>query len=254
MRSRALAWLVLLVALVACGTGTRAKPSASAPRRTTALLAQNLALFQGEAQAVRLGFKAAASSTDIIVNFSPDTAQVALCPLADLADSLPPVATCKSVGSGVRETISSPGLGAIAIVLSGVTSAGANVLLEYDDVGRAVSALMPFIPAPEGASVCKDNGCNPFFEVRPIRNGLFTAKASWSGSAATLVMLQGSVLARSLTATGIPYREAALRRGSTSAQIRTQLTTPGEYALAIMQTAGSNTQALTDVRIDASWP
>jgi hypothetical protein len=201
-----------------------------------------------------LGFKSAAGSTDIIVTFSPDTAQVALCPLGHPADSLPPTTTCKPVGSGVRETISSPGLGALAIVLSGVTSARADVLLEYDDAGRAFSAIMPFIPAPPGASACKDNGCNPFFEVRPLRNGLFNAKAQWSGSPATLVMLQGSVLGRSLTATGIPYRVAASSPGSTSAQIRTQLTAPGEYALAIVHSAGPDAQALTDVRIDASWP
>jgi hypothetical protein len=134
-------------------------------------------------------------------------------------------------------------------VLSGATSAHVNVRLEFDEKDRQVSAVIPFVGSPPSAATCADNGCNPFFEVRPVKNGLFTARASWSGAAATLTMLQGSVVARSQTATGIPYRKAATQSGTTSAQIRTQLTAPGEYALALTQ-AGT----LRDVRIDASWP
>ena len=251
MKTRTLVLIVLALVLGACKSGGSpgATTSSTAPSTTTRVLAQNLALFEGEEQAVRLGFEPLAASTDVIVEFSPDTAQVALCPLVDPADTLPPVATCKSVGSGVRESISAPNLGALGIVLTGTASARANVLLEFDPRAREVTAIIPFVAAPAGASVCADNQCKPFFEIRPVKNGPFTATASWTGSPATLVMLQGSVLGRSLTATGIPYRKAAVQTGAASAEIRAQLTSPGEYALALTQSG-----ALRNVRIDASWP
>ena len=240
--------LALIVALGACTSSARPRAGrSSTSAATTTILAQNLALYEGETQAIRLGFEPASGSTDVIVDYTPDTAQVALCSLTAADGTMPPVASCKSVGSGVRETVSSPGLAALGIVLSGTSSARADILLEFDHVGRHVSAVIPFISG--GGGNCADNGCNPFFEVRPVRNGLFTASARWNGASATLVMLQGSVLARSQTATGIPYRKAAIQTGQTSASIRTQLTSPGEYALAITQTG-----TLRDVRIDASWP
>jgi hypothetical protein len=204
-------------------------------------------LFEGEDQAIRIGFQPSNASTDIIVNYTPDTAQVSACPLQAAGDTLPPVASCKPVGSGVRETVSSPGLGALGIVLSGAPSVRANVRLEFDDRDRTITAILPFLGEPAGQ--CADNGCNPFFEVRAIKNGLFRARATWTGASATLVMLQGSVVARSQTATGIPYRKAAVQTGTTSASIRTELTAPGEYALAIVQTG-----TLHNVQIDASWP
>jgi hypothetical protein len=250
MRLCALIAFVFVLGVGACSTGASPRATrSSAPEASTTVLAQNLALFEGEVQAVRLGFQPAENATDIIIDFTPDSAQIAICPLADPADTLPPVATCKSVGSGVRETISSPGLGAIGIVLTGTKSVRANVRLEFDDRGRKVTVIIPFIGGPPSAAECADNGCNPFFEIRPVKNGLFTASAHWTGATATLVMLQGSVVGRSQTATGVPYRKAALQNGKTSASVRTQLTAPGEYALALVQ-AGT----LRNVRIDASWP
>ena len=245
------ACLAVGLMLAACTGGVPAKQS-GVP--TVKLLAQNLSLFPGSAQAVRIGFQTASGSADIIVDLTPDTASVAVCPLTAAGASMPPVTTCKDIGSGVREPITSGGLAAIGLVLLSVQSARANVRLEYDDGGHQVSVQISFLPAPEGVEACKDNGCNPFFELTPIRNGAFTATAAWKGPAGTLAMLQGSVLARSQTATGIPYREAARKDGAPPLSISAQLSSQGEYALSITQPIGPLAAPLTDVFLGASWP
>src|SRR6266571_1423446 len=205
---RRLAWLAVLM-LVACASGTT-----SSGRPTVTLLVQNLSLFGGTSQATRIGFQTSSSSTDIKVDVTPDTAQLAVCPLTDVGADIPAATACRDIGSGVRETVASGGLRAVALVLSGVSSARANVLLEYDDGGRRISVVVPFLAAPAGGPSCADNTCNPFIELKPVRNGPFTATATWQGPRGILQMLQGSVLGRSQTATGIPYREAARATGS----------------------------------------
>jgi hypothetical protein len=240
----------LTLAIAACTGGEPARQS-GVP--TVKLLAQNLSMFPGNDQAIRIGFQTGSSSANIIVDLTPDTAALAVCPLTALGAELPLITTCKDVGSGVREPINSTGLAAVALVLSGVPSASANVRLEYDDGGHQMSAQIPFLPAPESAQACKDNGCNPFFELTPLRNGAFTATATWKGPAGTLELLEGSVLGRSQTATGIPYREAARADGKPPVSITSRLA-QGEYALAVTQPIGANAAPLTDVFLSASWP
>jgi hypothetical protein len=236
--------------LVACGG---ASPSSNG-RPTVTLLAENLNLFDGTQNAVRLGFETASDSTDIKADLTPDTAQLAVCPLTDIGGDLPDLSLCKDIGSGVRETIASSGLKAVALVLSGRSSARANVLLEFDDGGHQAQVAIPFLAAPAGGAACADNGCNPFFEMRPVRNGPFTATATWAGPVATLQMLQGSVLGRSQTATGVPYREAARAQGASPQHIATQVSVGDEYALVLTQPPGPAQAPLKGVLIDASWP
>ena len=243
--------LTVVLMLAGC---TGAAPVKQSGVPTVKLLAQNLSLFPGSAQAVRIGFQTASGSADIIVDLIPDTASVAVCPLTAVGASMPSVTTCKDVGSGVREPITSDGLSAIGLVLLSVQSARANVRLEYDDGGHQISVQIPFLPAPESVDACKDNGCNPFFELTPLRNGAFTATAAWKGPVGTLAMLQGSVLARSQTATGIPYREAARKDGAPPLSISSRLSSQGEYALTITQPVGPLAAPLTDVFLDANWP
>jgi hypothetical protein len=242
--------LVVVLALAAC---TGAGPARQSGVPTVKLLAQNLSMFPGNDQAIRIGFQTGSSTANIIVDLTPDTAALAVCPLTALGAELPLVTTCKDVGSGVREPITSTGLAAVALVLSRVPSARANVVLEYDDGGHQMSAQIPFLPAPEGVQACKDNACNPFFELTPLRNGAFTATATWKGPAGTLELLQGSVLGRSQTATGIPYREAARADGTPPLTITSRLA-QGEYALALTQPIGADAAPLTDVFLSASWP
>ena len=216
--------LIVVLALAAC---TGAGPARQSGVPTVKLLAQNLSMFPGNDQAIRIGFQTGSSSANIIVDLTPDTAALAVCPLT--------------------------ALGAELLVLSGVPSARVNVRLEYDDAGHQMSAQIPFLPAPESAQACKDNGCNPFFELTPLRNGAFTATATWKGPAGTLEILQGSVLGRSQTATGIPYREGARADGTPPLTITSRLA-QGEYALAVTQPIGANAAPLTDVYLSASWP
>ena len=242
---------LLAAALVACTGGTTPKQS-GVP--TVKLLARNLELFPGEQQAIRIGFRSASGSTDIIADLTPDTAALAVCPLASIDATLPPTSSCKDIGSGVRETITSSGLAAIALVVSGVSSARADVQLEFDDGGHAVTAEIPFLAAPLGVGACKDNGCNPFIEMTPIRNGAFTATANWKGPVGTLALLQGRVVARSETATGIPYREAARKDGAPPLSITTQLSSQAEYALVVTQPVSATSAPLQNVVISATWP
>lgn len=243
-----------LLAILALASCTGAGPGNQSGVPTVKLLAQNLSLFPGVDQAVRIGFQTGSSSANIIVDLTPDTAALAVCPLAALGGEIPPLTTCKDVGSGVREPITSSGLAAVALVVSGVPSARANVRLEYDDGGHQITVQIPFLPAPDSAAACTDNNCNPFFELTPLRNGAFTATATWKGPAGTLALLQGRVLGRSQTATGIPYREAARKDGTPPVSITSQLSSQGEYALAISQPAGANAAPLTDVFLSATWP
>jgi len=243
--------LLAILVLAACTGGGPAKRS-GVP--TVKLLAENLQVFPGVEQAVRIGFQTAAGQTDIIADLKPDTAALAVCPLTSLGADLPPIATCKDVGSGVRETIASSGIRAVALVISGVPSARANVQLEYDDGGHDLSVQIPFLAAPDTSATCKDNGCNPFFELTPARTGAFSATAAWKGPAGTIVMLQGSVLGRSLTATGIPYREAARADGRSPLSITGTMSSQGEYALVITQPPGSEAAPLQNVIVNASWP
>jgi hypothetical protein len=246
-----IASLLVVLALGAC-TGTGPTSQSGVP--TVKLLAENLSLFPGTAQAVRIGFQTASSSVQIIVDVTPDTAALAVCPLTTSGAEIPPVTTCKDIGSGVREPITGTDLGAVALVLLSVQSARANVRLEYDDGGHQMSVQIPFLPAPESVQACKDNGCNPFFELTPLQNGAFTATATWKGPAGTLEILQGSVLGRSQTATGIPYREAARTDGRPPLSINARLSSQGEYALALTQPTGPTAAPLTDVFLSASWP
>jgi hypothetical protein len=214
------------------------------------LVGRNVALVAGTDRVLRIGFTPVEGAAQMRVDVRPPTLQVALCPLERLDDAIR-IAACKDVVSGVFEDVASPRMRGIAVVLHGA-SATADFTLEYDEDSREVSLRLPSIPRPAGASVCKDNACNPFFELLPTRTGSFRASASWTGGRATLVLLQGRVLGRSLTATGIPYLEAARDDGSSPLRISTQLTAPGEYALALRTEAGS--RALDSIAIDARWP
>jgi hypothetical protein len=214
------------------------------------LLAQNLDLFGGDARAVRLGFQPFAETAYVRVQFEPDDARVAVCPLQGVDDAIVHARCRNDIGSGVREPITSDGLKAVAIVLTGSGRVRADVRVEFDEAGREVSIRVPALPAPPGAAVCRDNGCNPFFEVRPVRGGAFSARATWSGGGATFVLLSGTVLGRSQTSTGVPYAEAVRRDGRSPLQISTRLSAPAEYALVLRQTTG----ALTDIAIDSRWP
>jgi hypothetical protein len=262
MRRRLRATLTIAIALAACTDGSpapRAAPTGTPTPPSVTLVAENVLLPTGPENAVRIGFDAFDPSARVIVRDSPASAAgaqteapaVALCPLAHTADSLPPLTECALADPGVRaELTGDRALGGLAIISRGDRLAAVTVVLEYSEGSRAVSVRMPLIRQGPGASACKDNACNPFFEVLPSRGGEFRASATWSGGEARLVLLSGRVRARSFSATGVPYGEPAGGDGPPPLRIRTRLSSPAEYALALTAIDGD----LSAVTVEASWP
>lgn len=257
-RAAVLAAVGLVLATACTGGRSDAVPSPT-PSRPPAvvLIGRNIALLPGEERALRIGFEPFEPSARVIVSFRPPGARVTVCPLEGVAAAVPgDRARCRrDVGSGVRETVGAAGMRAVAVTVDGEREVSADVTLEYDEAGRDFEIRFPLVRRPSGGVSCEDNACNPFFEVRPTRSGAFSARARWSGSGATLILFQGSVLGRSQTATGVPYREAARADGSSPLSIRTRLSAPGEYALALRHASiGPETTSLQDVEIEGSWP
>ena len=243
--------LAALLVLVSCKGETAAPDAGPSKPPTLQVVAVGLPLARGLERATRIGFRAAGGFASIILNH-PVGSQADVCPLATLDAALPPAASCiTGIGRGVRETVSrSGGLGGIAIV-SHDDAAIADVRLEFPEGGRDVSFRFARLAAQAGASVCKDNGCNPIFEIMPVQGGPFTARAAWAGGAARFELQSGRVIARSFTATNIPYRIPADDQGPSPLQIATELSAPAEYALAFINTSSAE---LSDIVIEATWP
>ena len=246
--------VVLVVAVPACREGFfDPTPGSNNDKAQTSveLIGTNIRMVDGESSAIRISFRPKDPSVRIRIERSSTQGRVVACGLQHLDDPLPPVEGClPDVPDGVRETLTATGLGAIVLVREGgpITI---DLRLSYEEGGRAFSVLLPSIPTPPGASVCKDNGCNPFFEVSPTKAGAFTATATWTGASGKLELLEGRVLAKAFSSTGIPYRVAATKTGGSPLTIAAQLNAPSEYALALTNESRSEIAA---VRIDATWP
>lgn len=237
--------------LAACGSDP---PSSSGGRPPVArLIAENVRLVPGEERAVRIGFEPFTSVAQLRVEFRPSSAIVSLCALPALDAPIERSRCRVGVGSGVREELRLRGLKATAIMLD-AGDVTADLSLEFDEAGRRIALRLPELPRPPAVAACADNACNPFFELVPTRSGAFDARARWDGGPASLVLLQGRVLGRSFTATGIPYAQAARADGGSPLRIGTRLAAPGEYALAFSQSPAAATGALTSIAIDVTWP
>jgi hypothetical protein len=218
------------------------------------VLGQNILILPGRGNAVRLEIEAAEPGVRLIVTF-PDTGSILrACAVASAEAALggAPAPACRSeLPSGVREDLVSDGTArAVGIWVETGPAVTANIRLEYAEAGRRIGIRLPALRAPANPAVCKDNACNPFFEVRPVKGGPFAATATWSGGSARLALLEGRVLARSFSATGVPYAVAAADEGGSPAAVRTRLSAPAEYALVL----DSNRENLSGIRIDAMWP
>jgi hypothetical protein len=215
------------------------------------LIGQHIQMQAGDENALRISFKPKDVSVRVRISRSSVEGRVVACPLRTIDDAIPPLDRCiPDLPDGVRETLTTAQLGAIALVREG-TAITIDLVLEYEEGGRTFSIRIPAIDRPASASACKDNACNPFFEVKPVRAGRFTATVGWIGGAAHVELLEGRVLARAFSSTGIPYRIAAADDGGAPLTVTAQLNAPGEYALAITNPSGA---ALGAIRIDATWP
>jgi hypothetical protein len=251
-RVRALAAAALLLA-AACREGFFNPTPGATPSEppATQLIAVGVRMLPGPEAAVRIGFEPREPTAHLRVERPTAAGRLIVCPLAAVDDPLPNFASClPDLPSGVREPIGRPGIRAVALVREG-DPITVSIRLEFQERSRRLAIRIPTIEPPPSLEACRDNACNPFFEVRPERGGDFRATARWRGGPGLLELLEGRVLARAFTATGIPYRVAATASGPPPLQVRARLGAPSEYALALHN---RSTTSLVAVAIDASWP
>ena len=252
MRRFALA-AALLLALAGCRDDFfDPTPGQTGPAPTRVeLVARNVQIRAGGDNAVRIGFQPKDVGVHLRVDRSSAAGRLIACPLKAIDDPIPEQSAClPDLPNGVREGLTLPSLGAVALVREGDV-ATLSIRMEFEEAGRGIAFRLPVIPRPAGASACKDNGCNPVFEVLPVQGGAFTATAVWAGGAGVLEVLEGRVLARSFSSTGIPYRIAGAISGPSPLSVRATLSAPSEFALALRNTSPGD---LTDIEIEATWP
>jgi hypothetical protein len=228
-------------------------PGATGPeQQRVELVARGVQILEGDDNAVRIGFGAKDPGAHVRVERSEDSGRIVACPLTSVDAPLPSDrATClPDLPNGVRESISTAGLGGIALIRHG-TPVSLEIRIEYQEAHRRTAMRLPVIARPAGASVCRDNGCNPVFELLPARGGRFAATARWIDGSARLEVQEGRVLARSFSSTGIPYRIAGQESGPPPITVVATLSSPTEFALAVLNTG---TTALSGIEIDATWP
>ena len=252
MRRFALA-ATLLLALTGCRDDFfDPTPGQTGPAPTRVeLIARNVEMRAGEDNAVRIGFRPKDVAVHLRVDRSSPSGRIIACPLKAIDDPIPEQSAClPDLPNGVREGLTLSGLGAVALVREG-EAVTLGIRMEFEEAGRGIAFRLPVIPRPAGASVCKDNGCNPFLEMVPVHGGAFSATARWTGGSAVLEVLEGRVLARSFSSTGIPYRIAGEVSGPPPLTVTARLSSPTEFALALRNTSAAD---LTEIEIEATWP
>ena len=252
MRAVALAAAVLL-ALAGCRENFFDPTPGQTPGEATRvdLIAQNIRVPPGNENAVRIGFRPKDTAVHLRVDRSSTAGRLIACPLGGIDEALPPESEClPDLPDGVREGLTLTGLGAVALVREG-DPITIGMRIEYEEAGRDLELRLPVIPRPAGAAACKDNACNPIFELVPVRGGTFTATAAWTGGTGRLEVLEGRVLARAFSSTGIPYRIAGEKTGGPPLGVTATLGSPSEYALAFHNASAGD---LTDIELRATWP
>jgi len=244
--------LVLLVALTACGKDFfDPTPGRTGEPATAELFARNITLVAGQASAVRISFRPKDPSVRLRLERSTDQGRIIACPLASIDDEIPSLDRClPDVPDGVRENLTTPGLGAIALIREGAPMT-VELRLSYEEGGRSFVVRLPVVKTPPSATACADNGCSPVMELSPLHTGRIQASATWHGGAARFALLEGRVQARALSSTGIPYGVVQKRAGAAPLAIDTDVTAPSEYALVLDDSGPAD---LTQVQITITWP
>ena len=148
--------------------------------------------------------------------------------------------------------------GGIEVILIGVGPGGASytttneIEVEYGSTSGSVQVKTPPIAKPPGASACKDNACNPFFEMTPQLSGRMTAVATHQGSGiAQLSIIVGDIAAHGYSATGTPYDSVDFMEGGFQLKVSGKIRASDEAALALQNTGPKWLGAAT---IDITWP
>lgn len=183
---------------------------------------------------------------------------VSVCPVVDM-NKLSPGSTCAFPSNGEKVEIphGSKYLGA-EVFLLGLAPDGTNqitiddIQVGYKAASGAVRVKTPPIAKSAGASACKDNACNPFFEMTPQLTGTLTAVATHEGNGtAQLSILAGDVAAHSYSATGTPYTTIDFMEGGFQLKVSGKIYSAEEAALALQNTG---TKWLGAAVIDITWP
>ncbi|MFP5225238.1 MAG: hypothetical protein ACLGH3_06770 [Actinomycetota bacterium] len=240
------AFLSVLGLLAACAPSQTTDPAVPVP---ATLHARGLLLAPGEA--IRLAVDAGTRGIEVRPAFKPTSARLMACPLMDISQSLPAASGCKrDINQGVR----TPLAGSIhAFRIESDEPIELDLLVEYFGEGQ-VEVWYPRTPASPSVEACLDHGCDAFFERLPVADGRLHVEASFEGGIGNLLVEQGRVLARSQTATGVPYRVAAQERGDAPLSVNAGLTAGAEYAVSLGQIPGPSAAGLSDIRLKMTWP
>ena len=292
MRARVVVSLVAVLGLTlaACGSdgdrgtsdgGTKARSTTTTtapPTASVVLHAHNVELFYDcdtcENRGLRVGLQSPDTTARVRVGSWTHADQFAVyaCPVADLATpgAVGRMTTqCTKLAPGTAVEIAhGPGHQGVegtmapsnsfrgtpappnAIVLDDVT-------VSYATADRTTVLQGPRIPAPAGASACKDNACNPFFELTPFRAGSLDADAHWGAdtpvarSAGRLEILVGEVATHRMSEVGIPYAVPATADGPSPLHV-TSTVPSTESAVALADLDGG--RPLQGVALHITWP
>jgi hypothetical protein len=126
----------------------------------------------------------------------------------------------------------------------------AELAFTYRPAQRSFRLALPDLRQGEGASLCKDNGCNPFVEITPFLSGRFNASATWNSNGdAHLILEIGGVAAHAAVAFGQPYQIVGEAKSNGGHSVETGGLVYGkEFAVAVIAT-----NLLGELVLDLSW-
>jgi len=183
-----------------------------------------------------------------------------VCPVKDLSSRFVPT-TCDTPSN--NELVKVPhgtSYAGVEVILIGVGPGGSpdttvgQIRVQYHGASGDVQIRTPYLAKPFSASVCKDNGCNPFFEMTPQRTGHFTAVAEPTASGSHLAQLNlesGDIVAHAFAATGVPYDVIDSMEGGLTLKVSGRISATQEAALSLRNFSN---RTLKPYDISITWP
>ena len=240
MHPRRLAVCSLALALTACTGGVE-------DRGPSTFHARGLLLAPGET--ITVTFNAGSTGIELRPEFTPNDAQLRICrPSADGRGE----GCLESVAWGVRTPIRGGNVEAITLDADRAITLGFTA--EFFPLGPEIVVELPRAPAAPSQTECIENACRALFELTPVKTGTLTATGEFEGSSGELAVLSGRILARSETATGVPYRVADIDAGAGPLEVRAQLDAGAEFAVVVGQVTGTGAGAIRNVELRMRWP
>ncbi len=244
-------------------SGSSTPSPSGAPASPVVFHAYNVRLPDSEggiAAGFRLTFDSPAATVSVVLHGGVPTpnATVFVCPIKTLASSFSPSA-CDTPSSGETVQIAHGATyEGVEVILIGVGPGGKSyttvqqISVKYAAVDRSMQIRLPPIAKQIGASACKDNGCNPFFELTPRRAGHFQATAQWPGKGAGYLSMEtGQIAEHGLSMTGTPYHVVDFMEGGGPVKVSGRLDATTEAALALRN---NGTKYLNFPVIAVTWP